>query len=212
MTSRAAGWPLDAPTAAQLKEFFAQIESGRITKERLQSFLRTKSEVSELVQIMDILELELGVRAYNVLKRVGIETIGDLLEKSEDDLSQLPNMDKRSREEIKERLAERGLALKGVDPQVKPIQNAEPEVDLESAVIKLFELTGLMDARIRLIDKHAEARFALTRALTDAGRARASLDLDRLNGSLADLDGLINAKRRQLRADLRLRHDNPDAN
>ena len=38
--SRAAGWPEDAPTAAQLKEFFAQIDSGRIKKDRFQVFLR----------------------------------------------------------------------------------------------------------------------------------------------------------------------------
>jgi hypothetical protein len=38
--SRAAGWVSDSPTPAQLKELFAQIDSGRITKERLQIFLR----------------------------------------------------------------------------------------------------------------------------------------------------------------------------
>src|SRR5262245_42250940 len=41
--SHAAGWASDAPTPAQLKEFFAQIESGRITKVRLQSFLRNET-------------------------------------------------------------------------------------------------------------------------------------------------------------------------
>ena len=35
----AAVWSPDAPTSAQLKELFAQIDSGRITRERLQSFL-----------------------------------------------------------------------------------------------------------------------------------------------------------------------------
>lgn len=39
-TSQTAGWTLDSPTPAQLKEFFAQIGSGRVTKERLQGFLR----------------------------------------------------------------------------------------------------------------------------------------------------------------------------
>ena len=41
--SHAAGWASDAPTPAQLKEFFAQIESGRITQHRLQEFLRGSS-------------------------------------------------------------------------------------------------------------------------------------------------------------------------
>ncbi len=39
-TSHVAGQPSGAPSAAQLKEFFAQIESGRITKSKLQLFLR----------------------------------------------------------------------------------------------------------------------------------------------------------------------------
>ncbi|MBI4149711.1 hypothetical protein HY491_04640 [Candidatus Woesearchaeota archaeon] len=43
--SHAAGWASDAPTPAQIKELFAQIESGRITKQRLQRVLRGNSEV-----------------------------------------------------------------------------------------------------------------------------------------------------------------------
>jgi len=42
--SYVAGWTSESPTPAQLKEFFAQIESGRITKERLQAFLRGEKE------------------------------------------------------------------------------------------------------------------------------------------------------------------------
>jgi len=38
------GWASDAPTPAQLKEFFAQIQSGRITKEILQGFLRGRKD------------------------------------------------------------------------------------------------------------------------------------------------------------------------
>lgn len=38
--SHIAGWASDAPTPAQLKELFSQIASGRITKRRLQTFLR----------------------------------------------------------------------------------------------------------------------------------------------------------------------------
>ena len=39
-TSHVAGWPSEAPSAAQLREFFAQIKSGRITNSKLQLFLR----------------------------------------------------------------------------------------------------------------------------------------------------------------------------
>src|SRR5436190_1208252 len=58
-------------------------------------------------------ELELGVRSYNCLKRVGIETIGDLVTKSEDELAAIPNFGKKSIEEVKETLAQHGLGLRG---------------------------------------------------------------------------------------------------
>ena len=50
-------------------------------------------------------ELELGVRSYNCLKRVGIETIGDLVTKTENELAAIPNFGKKSIEEVKETLA-----------------------------------------------------------------------------------------------------------
>ena len=58
-------------------------------------------------------ELELGVRSYNCLKRVGIETIGDLVVKSESELAAIPNFGKKSIEEVKETLAQHGLTLRG---------------------------------------------------------------------------------------------------
>jgi DNA-directed RNA polymerase subunit alpha len=58
-------------------------------------------------------ELELGVRSYNCLKRVGIETIGDLVVKSENELAAIPNFGKKSIEEVKETLATHGLTLRG---------------------------------------------------------------------------------------------------
>jgi DNA-directed RNA polymerase subunit alpha len=58
-------------------------------------------------------ELELGVRSYNCLKRVGIETIGDLVVKTENELAAIPNFGKKSIEEVKETLATHGLTLRG---------------------------------------------------------------------------------------------------
>jgi DNA-directed RNA polymerase subunit alpha len=58
-------------------------------------------------------ELELGVRSYNCLKRVGIETIGDLVSKSEAELAAIPNFGKKSIEEVKETLGTHGLNLRG---------------------------------------------------------------------------------------------------
>ena len=57
-------------------------------------------------------ELELGVRSYNCLKRVGIETIGDLVTKTENELAAIPNFGKKSIEEVKETLQAHGLTLR----------------------------------------------------------------------------------------------------
>jgi DNA-directed RNA polymerase subunit alpha len=58
-------------------------------------------------------ELELGVRSYNCLKRVGIETIGDLVSKTENELAAIPNFGRKSIEEVKETLGTHGLTLRG---------------------------------------------------------------------------------------------------
>ena len=57
-------------------------------------------------------ELELGVRSYNCLKRAGIQTVGELVEKSESELNAIPNFGRKSIEEVIETLDARGLALR----------------------------------------------------------------------------------------------------
>jgi DNA-directed RNA polymerase subunit alpha len=58
-------------------------------------------------------ELELGVRSYNCLKRAGIQTVGELVRKSESELNAIPNFGRKSIEEVRETLAAHGLTLKG---------------------------------------------------------------------------------------------------
>src|ERR1700760_4233035 len=57
-------------------------------------------------------ELELGVRSYNCLKRAGIQTVGDLISKSEGELAAIPNFGKKSIDEVIETLHARGLNLR----------------------------------------------------------------------------------------------------
>jgi len=68
----------------------------------------------ELNQLSDLLVdiFEFSVRTHNVLRRNGIRTIGDLLSKTESELLRMKNMGRRSLNEIKEKLASRGLELK----------------------------------------------------------------------------------------------------
>ena len=62
-------------------------------------------------QQASIEDLQLPVRAFNSLRREGIHTVGDLAARNEADLLAINNLGPQSVSEIKEKLAERGLAL-----------------------------------------------------------------------------------------------------
>lgn len=67
------------------------------------------------IRELPIDELELSVRAYNCLKRAEINTLGELMDKTEDELTRVRNLGKKSVDEIKEKLTnfrELGLHLK----------------------------------------------------------------------------------------------------
>ncbi len=58
-------------------------------------------------------ELNLSVRTYNWLKRAGIDTLGQLAERSERELMGLRHFRQKSMDEVKERLQSMGIKLKG---------------------------------------------------------------------------------------------------
>jgi carbon monoxide dehydrogenase subunit G len=61
-------------------------------------------------------DLQLPVRAFNSLRREGIHTVGDLAARNEADLLAINNLGPQSVSEIKQKLAERGLALAPAAP------------------------------------------------------------------------------------------------
>jgi DNA-directed RNA polymerase subunit alpha len=73
-------------------------------------------------------ELELSVRSSNCLKNANIRTIGDLTTRTEDDIAKTRNFGKKSLQEIKEKLAEWGLALGMTDySQLKRALKSVPQ-------------------------------------------------------------------------------------
>ena len=60
-------------------------------------------------------ELDLSERPRNCLKRAQVNTVGELLTKSEDDLLAITNFGQKSLDEVIEKLDERGLSLHGRD-------------------------------------------------------------------------------------------------
>jgi DNA-directed RNA polymerase subunit alpha len=62
---------------------------------------------------LTIEELDLSERPRNCLKRAQINTVGELLTKTEDDLLNITNFGQKSLDEVKAKLDERGLSLRG---------------------------------------------------------------------------------------------------
>ncbi len=62
---------------------------------------------------LPIEDLDLSERPRNCLKRAQVNTIGELLTKNEDDLLNITNFGQKSLDEVKEKLDERGLSLRG---------------------------------------------------------------------------------------------------
>lgn len=103
-----------------LIEHFVQIASISGQAPVLSSFERATSsavieddivETSEEEPSISIEELELSVRAYNCLKRASINSMAELLKKSEHDLLIIKNFGKKSADEVIEKLHEHGLDL-----------------------------------------------------------------------------------------------------
>jgi DNA-directed RNA polymerase subunit alpha len=68
-------------------------------------------EVEEVIPAISIEDLELSVRAYNCLKRASINSMAELLKKSEHDLLNIKNFGKKSSDEVIEKLQSVGLFL-----------------------------------------------------------------------------------------------------
>ena len=64
---------------------------------------------------MTIEELDLSVRSFNCLKRAGINTVEDLINKSEEDMMKVRNLGRKSLDEVIGKIASLGLALKKDD-------------------------------------------------------------------------------------------------
>ena len=64
---------------------------------------------------MTIEELDLSVRSFNCLKRAGINTVEDLVSKSEEDMMKVRNLGRKSLEEVIWKLAQLGYSLRKDD-------------------------------------------------------------------------------------------------
>ena len=102
--------------------------AAKIITEHLNLFVDLSDEVSnteimvvkddsakEKVLEMTIEELDLSVRSFNCLKRAGINTVEDLINKTEDDMMKVRNLGRKSLDEVVNKLASLGFTLKDED-------------------------------------------------------------------------------------------------
>lgn len=116
---------LEVTTNGSMKADEATSLAAKVLTEHLELFIRLTDHVSDInlmvekeedekekVLEMTVEELDLSVRSFNCLKRAGINTIEELIQKSENDMMKVRNLGSKSLQEVTEKLDELGLSLK----------------------------------------------------------------------------------------------------
>ena len=115
---------LDICTNGSLSPEEAVGMAAKILTQQLNIFSRLTEQPSTLISDdadsalsgksmeMTIEELDLSVRAFNCLKRAAINTVGELVQKDQDDMMKVRNLGKKSLEEVELKLAVLGLSLR----------------------------------------------------------------------------------------------------
>jgi DNA-directed RNA polymerase subunit alpha len=77
------------------------------------SFMVVKDDEKQLTVLSTTIEeLDFSVRSFNCLKRAGINSVEDLIAKTEDDMMKVRNLGRKSLEEVINKLESLGLALR----------------------------------------------------------------------------------------------------
>ena len=116
---------LEVWTNGALKPDEATSLAAKILSEHLMLFINLTEHVNDVeimvekeedkkekVLEMTIEELDLSVRSYNCLKRAGINTVDELIQRTPEDMMKVRNLGKKSLEEVQQKLAALGLSLK----------------------------------------------------------------------------------------------------
>ena len=119
---------MNVQTNGSIKPEEAMALSAKILIEHL-NIITNLSEIADVTGIMNakqedsklkkletsIDDLDFSVRAYNCLKRAGINTLGDLTEKSELEMMKIRNLGKKSLKEVIDKIKDMGLRFRDED-------------------------------------------------------------------------------------------------
>ena len=116
---------LEVWTDGSVKPDEAVSQAARILSKRIAIFIDLTEEIDEVdleeekeeedrekKLEMTVEDLDLSVRSYNCLKRAGINTVGELVAKTEEELMKVRNLGKKSFEEVERKLDELSLSLR----------------------------------------------------------------------------------------------------
>ena len=116
---------VDIKTNGSIKPEDALSQASKIINDYMALLIDLSDEIQKDVPIFEeveeeddkqeypsIEELELSVRAYNCLKREGVDTVEKLLEYTEDELLDIRNFGQKSIQEVKDKIKELGLSFK----------------------------------------------------------------------------------------------------
>ena len=78
----------------------------------METLVERQETIKEKVLEMSVDDLDLSVRSFNCLKRAGIDTVEDLINRTEEDMIKVKNLGKKSLEEVIAKLASLGLELR----------------------------------------------------------------------------------------------------
>ncbi len=119
---------LEVTTDATISAKDAISLAAKILNEHLTLFVDLSEEASKAVTVVDAIEtqqekvyemtieeLDMSVRSFNCLKRAGIDTVKDLVNKTEEDMIRVRNLGKKSLDEVIAKLAQFGLSLRQED-------------------------------------------------------------------------------------------------
>ena len=127
---------MDVETDGSITPEDAIAMSAKILQDQLQKFINFEEEIEEVEEVVEqplpfnanllrrVEDLELSVRSANCLKNDNIVYVGDLVQKTENEMLRTPNFGRKSLTEIKAMLANMGLYL-GMQIPGWPVENIE---------------------------------------------------------------------------------------
>jgi DNA-directed RNA polymerase subunit alpha len=117
-----------------LMEHFALVEDLNSQIAQKEYMMQKEEKVTNSKLDRKIEDLNLSVRSYNCLKRATINTVGELTQKTEEEMMKVRNLGRKSLKEVIQKLHEIGLSLKNSTTSFDDLDNDSDDDDTDTSV------------------------------------------------------------------------------